>query len=178
MLVVNYSVPTHQTDYIHRCRTCRSGKTGTAITFISPDEGQYAPMLVKALSQSKHQTVANDLQQLADDYLAGKNQNKRAKTEDFDPIQLQMQQQMLKAKATATTVAKLLGATTQNYTAQNLEEKTKQCRSHRISHTCSPTQLCNPSLCGVPLPIPMQPLQLSPPEQTRWRLLNLSESAS
>lgn len=53
-LVINYDVPNHMEDYVHRCgRTGRAGSTGTAITFITPDEERYAPDIVKALQLSK-----------------------------------------------------------------------------------------------------------------------------
>ncbi|PSC68276.1 DEAD-box ATP-dependent RNA helicase 42 isoform A [Micractinium conductrix] len=53
VLVVNYDVPNHHEDYVHRVgRTGRAGAKGTAITFIGPDEDQYAPDLVKALKES------------------------------------------------------------------------------------------------------------------------------
>lgn len=52
-LVVNYDVPNHYEDYVHRVgRTGRAGKTGTAVTFISGGEDTYAPDLVKALQES------------------------------------------------------------------------------------------------------------------------------
>jgi|GEM_PF-590738 len=63
-LVVNYDVPSHLEDYIHRCgRTGRAGRQGTAYTFISNDEAQFAPDLVKALKDAK-QMIPDDLQQL------------------------------------------------------------------------------------------------------------------
>ncbi len=38
-LVVNYEVPNHHEDYVHRVgRTGRAGNKGTAVTFIAPDE--------------------------------------------------------------------------------------------------------------------------------------------
>ena len=50
VLVVNYDVPTHYEDYVHRCgRTGRAGRKGTALTFICPEEERHAPELVKAL---------------------------------------------------------------------------------------------------------------------------------
>jgi len=68
-LVVNYTVPNHYEDYVHRVgRTGRAGKKGTAITFITPDEDRMAPDLVKALKQSNGQTVPEDLQKLADGF--------------------------------------------------------------------------------------------------------------
>ena len=39
VLVVNFDVPNHHEDYVHRCgRTGRVGAKGTAITFISAEE--------------------------------------------------------------------------------------------------------------------------------------------
>ena len=41
-LVINYVVPNHLEDYIHRVgRTGRAGRKGTAYTFIEPSEEQY-----------------------------------------------------------------------------------------------------------------------------------------
>lgn len=49
-LVVNYSCPTFKEDYTHRIgRTGRAGNKGTAITFITPDEDQYAGDIIQAL---------------------------------------------------------------------------------------------------------------------------------
>lgn len=40
-LVVNFNVPNHVEDYVHRVgRTGRAGRKGTAYTFITPDEDQ------------------------------------------------------------------------------------------------------------------------------------------
>ncbi len=40
--VINYDVPTHAEDYVHRIgRTGRAEATGDAITFVSPEEGKY-----------------------------------------------------------------------------------------------------------------------------------------
>jgi len=51
-LVVNFDVPNHYEDYIHRVgRTGRAGNKGTAITFITPDQDVFAPELVKAIEQ-------------------------------------------------------------------------------------------------------------------------------
>ena len=61
-LVVNYDTPNHLEEYVHRCgRTGRAGNAGTAITFLSYDDDQYAPDLVKALKDSKT-AVPQDLQ--------------------------------------------------------------------------------------------------------------------
>ncbi|CAK9194396.1 unnamed protein product [Sphagnum troendelagicum] len=68
-LVVNYDVPNHYEDYVHRVgRTGRAGRKGCAVTFISVEEERYAPDLVKALELSS-QPVPDDLKKLADDFL-------------------------------------------------------------------------------------------------------------
>lgn len=52
-LVVNYDVPSHYEDYVHRVgRTGRAGKSGTAYTFITPEQEACAGDLVKALTSS------------------------------------------------------------------------------------------------------------------------------
>lgn len=54
MLVVNYDVPDHHEDYVHRVgRTGRAGNKGTSITFIAESEEEFAPDLMKALQDSK-----------------------------------------------------------------------------------------------------------------------------
>jgi ATP-dependent RNA helicase DDX46/PRP5 len=61
-LVINYDTPNHLEEYVHRCgRTGRAGNKGTAITFLSWEDDQYAPDLVKALKDSKA-AVPRDLQ--------------------------------------------------------------------------------------------------------------------
>lgn len=68
-LVINYDVPDHYEDYVHRVgRTGRAGASGTAITFISPNEEKYAGDLVKALKHSQRE-VPPELQKLADSYV-------------------------------------------------------------------------------------------------------------
>ena len=65
-LVVNYRVPSHIEDYIHRIgRTGRAGKRGTAYTFymIGQDEA-HATSLVKVLQESNNQ-VPEDLQNIS-----------------------------------------------------------------------------------------------------------------
>uniref|UniRef100_A0A0E0I7H0 RNA helicase n=1 Tax=Oryza nivara TaxID=4536 RepID=A0A0E0I7H0_ORYNI len=69
-LVVNYDVPNHYEDYVHRVgRTGRAGRKGFAVTFISEEEERYAPDLVKALELSE-QAVPEDLKGLADRFMA------------------------------------------------------------------------------------------------------------
>jgi ATP-dependent RNA helicase DDX46/PRP5 len=66
--VINYSCPNHLEEYVHRVgRTGRAGRTGTAYTFITPEEEQYAPLLVKALTQSQ-QEVPKLLEEMADEF--------------------------------------------------------------------------------------------------------------
>lgn len=66
--VINYSCPNHLEEYVHRSgRTGRAGRKGAAYTFITPEEDQYAPFLVKALKQSQ-QEVPEPLQNLADEF--------------------------------------------------------------------------------------------------------------
>ncbi|KAM3337501.1 DEAD-box ATP-dependent RNA helicase 42 [Capsicum galapagoense] len=73
-LVINYDVPNHYEDYVHRVgRTGRAGRKGCAITFISDDDARYAPDLVKALQLSE-QVVPDDLKALADSFNAKVNQ--------------------------------------------------------------------------------------------------------
>lgn len=73
-LVVNFDVPNHYEDYVHRVgRTGRAGRKGCAITFISPEDARYAPDLVKALQLSE-QVVPDDLKALADGFMAKVNQ--------------------------------------------------------------------------------------------------------
>lgn len=73
-LVVNFDVPNHYEDYVHRVgRTGRAGNKGCAITFVSEEDARYAPDLVKALELSE-QSVPNDLKALADGFMAKVNQ--------------------------------------------------------------------------------------------------------
>merc|ERR1711871_217839 len=62
--VINYNVPNHLEDYVHRVgRTGRAGRKGTAYTFISTSEEQYAHLMVKALKKAKEE-VPEELQEL------------------------------------------------------------------------------------------------------------------
>jgi ATP-dependent RNA helicase DDX46/PRP5 len=71
-LVVNYDVPNHMEDYVHRVgRTGRAGRKGTAYTFITPEEEKYTPDIVKALEASET-PVPEDVKRLADSYLSKK----------------------------------------------------------------------------------------------------------
>eukprot|EP01121_Diplochlamys_sp_Union-15-3_P012078 TRINITY_DN3573_c0_g1_i1.p1 TRINITY_DN3573_c0_g1~~TRINITY_DN3573_c0_g1_i1.p1 ORF type:complete len:645 (+),score=149.56 TRINITY_DN3573_c0_g1_i1:171-1937(+) len=67
-LVINYDVPNHLEDYVHRVgRTGRAGRQGTAYTFITPEEAKYAKDLVIALKGSNAKIPA-ELQALSDEY--------------------------------------------------------------------------------------------------------------
>eukprot|EP00899_Mesostigma_viride_P004598 jgi/Mesvir1/14139/Mv12276-RA.1 len=69
-LVINYDVPNHYEDYVHRVgRTGRAGRKGTAVTFISPEEERFAPDILKALEQSGS-PIPEDLAKLADGFNA------------------------------------------------------------------------------------------------------------
>ncbi|XP_078446791.1 DEAD-box ATP-dependent RNA helicase 45-like [Wolffia australiana] len=73
-LVVNFDVPNHYEDYVHRVgRTGRAGRKGCAVTFISEEEERYAPDLVKALELSE-QAVPQDLKKLAEGFMVKVNQ--------------------------------------------------------------------------------------------------------
>ncbi|KAL1382605.1 P-loop containing nucleoside triphosphate hydrolase protein [Phyllosticta capitalensis] len=64
-LVINYDVPNHLEDYVHRAgRTGRAGNKGTAITFVDPREGAQAKEVVKALKMSG-QPVPAELEEVA-----------------------------------------------------------------------------------------------------------------
>ena len=68
-LVVNYDAPNHLEDYVHRAgRTGRAGNTGTAVTFITPDQERYSLDIAKALRQSG-QEVPDELQNLVNIFL-------------------------------------------------------------------------------------------------------------
>ena len=68
-LVINYICPNHSEDYVHRVgRTGRAGNKGTAVTFITPEECQYAADLIKALENSGNK-VPEELRKLDELYL-------------------------------------------------------------------------------------------------------------
>lgn len=64
-LVINYDVPNHLEDYVHRAgRTGRAGNHGTVVTFITPQQERYARDIVSALKAS-NTAVPSELQALA-----------------------------------------------------------------------------------------------------------------
>eukprot|EP00931_Biecheleriopsis_adriatica_P052116 TRINITY_DN3029_c0_g2_i1.p1 TRINITY_DN3029_c0_g2~~TRINITY_DN3029_c0_g2_i1.p1 ORF type:complete len:1280 (+),score=456.61 TRINITY_DN3029_c0_g2_i1:132-3971(+) len=73
ILVVNFKVPDHLEDYIHRIgRTGRAGKAGFAYTFIQPDEADRAQDMVDALRQC-NQEVPLKLKALAEEHQTAVN---------------------------------------------------------------------------------------------------------
>ncbi|KAL7552214.1 hypothetical protein ACHAWF_015957 [Thalassiosira exigua] len=67
--VVNYASPNHLEDYVHRVgRTGRAGNRGVAYTFVnSSDEAKYAPIVVRALDESRNgKHVSEELRKLSD----------------------------------------------------------------------------------------------------------------
>ena len=67
-LVVNFDCPNHNEDYVHRCgRTGRAGNTGTAVTFVMPDQERFAAFLAKSLTDS-NQEVPEDLKAMAEKF--------------------------------------------------------------------------------------------------------------
>lgn len=70
VLVINYSAPNHLEEYVHRVgRTGRAGRKGTAYTFLTPQEGQYAGDLIRALKDAKQEVNVNPaLRALADEF--------------------------------------------------------------------------------------------------------------
>ena len=54
IMVINYDVPNHYEDYVHRCgRTGRAGNKGFAYTFLTSEQERYSPDLMNALTLSK-----------------------------------------------------------------------------------------------------------------------------
>lgn len=68
VLVINFVAPDHLEDYVHRIgRTGRAGNIGVAYTFLTPQEGDKAEDLIKALTQSGRE-IPEKVQQLADEF--------------------------------------------------------------------------------------------------------------
>ncbi|SAM77425.1 related to RNA helicase [Ustilago bromivora] len=67
-LVVNYDVPNHMEDYVHRAgRTGRAGQKGTCITFITPEQDRYARDIIAALKASSAHVPA-ELEAMAESF--------------------------------------------------------------------------------------------------------------
>lgn len=68
-LVINYTVPNHYEDYVHRVgRTGRAGNVGYAVTFITPDEQKFAPDLLKGLRLAKQKNIPSKLIEMAENF--------------------------------------------------------------------------------------------------------------
>ncbi|KAG9017333.1 pre-mRNA processing RNA-helicase [Tulasnella sp. JGI-2019a] len=68
-LVINYDVPNHMEDYVHRAgRTGRAGNKGTCVTFITPEQERYSVDIQRALKSSKA-PVPEDLDKMATEFL-------------------------------------------------------------------------------------------------------------
>merc|ERR1719424_125823 len=79
ILVVNFKVPDHLEDYIHRIgRTGRAGKPGFAFTFVQPDEGDRAQDMVDALRQCGQQ-VPEKLKRLTEEFQSQINRGEAKK---------------------------------------------------------------------------------------------------
>lgn len=75
-LVVNYDAPNHMEDYVHRVgRTGRAGNTGTAVTFVGPDQDRAAVDISKALRLSKVD-IPEALQNMANEFMEKVKQGK------------------------------------------------------------------------------------------------------
>ena len=67
-VVINYVCPNHTEDYVHRVgRTGRAGNKGTAYTFITDEECQFAADLIRALENSNN-PVPDELRKLDEEY--------------------------------------------------------------------------------------------------------------
>ncbi len=67
-LVINYDVPNHMEDYVHRAgRTGRAGQKGTCITFITPEQDRYARDIIAALKASSA-NVPSELETMAESF--------------------------------------------------------------------------------------------------------------
>ncbi|KAL7415369.1 P-loop containing nucleoside triphosphate hydrolase protein [Mrakia frigida] len=53
VLVINYDVPNHMEDYVHRAgRTGRAGNQGTCVTFVTPEQEKFAVDISRAVEAS------------------------------------------------------------------------------------------------------------------------------
>lgn len=69
--VINFDYPNSSEDYVHRIgRTGRSSQTGTAFTFVTPNNARQAKDLISVLQEAK-QVVNPKLFELAEMAAAG-----------------------------------------------------------------------------------------------------------
>ena len=104
-LVINFSCPNHMEDYVHRIgRTGRAGNNGTAYTFVTPKDEQYAHDIGKALRKSNVPLPAKlqrMIQQFHEKVERGEanyklNQYYTVKGYTFDPSEMTEQQRRSK----------------------------------------------------------------------------------
>ncbi|CDZ98160.1 p-loop containing nucleoside triphosphate hydrolase protein [Phaffia rhodozyma] len=70
VLVINYDVPNHMEDYVHRAgRTGRAGNKGTCVTFITPDQEKYSVDICRAVEASGV-TAPEELKAMSEGFLA------------------------------------------------------------------------------------------------------------
>lgn len=70
--VINFCTPNHLEAYVHQVgRTGRASNKGTAYTFVSTEEEQFAPIVVRALSEAGHaENISSDLKKLSENFKA------------------------------------------------------------------------------------------------------------
>jgi ATP-dependent RNA helicase DDX46/PRP5 len=82
-LVINYDVPNHMEDYVHRVgRTGRAGETGTAYTFILRSQERYCPDILEAV-MSSGKTAPQELIEIAERYEEERKAKKLRKRSGF-----------------------------------------------------------------------------------------------
>jgi ATP-dependent RNA helicase DeaD len=65
--VINYDIPEHAEDYVHRIgRTARMGAEGRAVTFVTPDDGQFLTGIEKLINQIIPATRYDNFQHTVD----------------------------------------------------------------------------------------------------------------
>ena len=75
--VINYDFPNDIESYVHRIgRTGRSNNKGTAVTFVSDDDANSVPKLIKVLKEA-NQEIPEELINLSRYASKGKQQNRR-----------------------------------------------------------------------------------------------------
>ncbi len=86
--IFNFDVPSHAEDYVHRIgRTGRAGKTGTAITLVSPADGKYLAAIEKMIGRqiAWQSTDANPVKAEAEKASPGKNQKRQPHDQEHKP---------------------------------------------------------------------------------------------
>lgn len=101
--VINYDVPTHAEDYVHRIgRTGRAGKLGKAFTIVTTADKKYIDAIEK-MSDQKIEWYDGDLSSLKQDHAEQQTEQKRSKSTASKPkLTKTSQQELTKAKAEKT----------------------------------------------------------------------------